>query len=52
MCPFGSVPGHDSIRFVFVASVTSAVYTSNGASVTELQDDANPANNSAVIAHY
>jgi hypothetical protein len=50
-CPLGSLPGRDSVRVVLVANVTSAVYTSNGAYVTELQDDANPANNSAAITH-
>jgi len=51
-CPLGDLPGHDSIRVVIVANVTSAVYTSNGASVTELQNDATPANNSASITHF
>jgi uncharacterized repeat protein (TIGR01451 family) len=50
-CPFGGFAGRDSIRVTIVTNVTSAVYTSNTASVTELQTDANPANNSASITH-
>jgi uncharacterized repeat protein (TIGR01451 family) len=50
-CSLGNLPGHDAVRVVIVANVTAAVYTSNGAGVTELQDDANPANNSASVTH-
>ncbi len=50
-CPLGSLAGSDTIRVVIVANVTSAAFTTNSATVTELQPDANPANNTAAITH-
>ncbi len=50
-CPLGSLAGSDTIRVVIVANVTSAAFTTNSARVTELQPDANPANNTAAITH-
>jgi uncharacterized repeat protein (TIGR01451 family) len=50
-CPFTSFAGRDSIRIDIVANVNSAVATTNTATVTELQSDANATNNSASVTH-
>jgi len=47
----GDLAGHSTVRIVLVTHVVSAVFTSNTASVSCLQPDANPVNNMATVIH-
>jgi Domain of unknown function DUF11 len=47
----GDLAGHSTVRVVLATHVTSPVFTSNTASVSSLQPDANPADNIATVIH-
>jgi uncharacterized repeat protein (TIGR01451 family) len=52
-CSIGSMPGHATARVVVVANVRSqSAYTTSGASVSAVQPDPNPTNNSAGVTYF